>query len=140
MPAIKSAVKKIRAGNQAGLLLKHLIVLLIILIHCMFLLPCYLLLCYYTGHIQMILVSILMPIPKAPRVDVRKTQNYRAIQLSSILGKILDNIIITSQISVIKTSEVQFGYKSNCSTIMCSTLVIETIQYPNAISCICSIY
>ena len=62
-------------------------------------------------------------------MDVRKTQNYRAIALSSILGKILDNIIITSQRNVLKTSDLQFGYKSNCSTIMCSTLVIETIQY-----------
>ena len=68
-------------------------------------------------------------VPKGPRVDVRKTQNYRAIALSSILGKILDNIIITSQRNVIKTSDLQFCYKSNCSTIMCSTLVIETIQY-----------
>ena len=88
------------------------------------------LLCYYTGHFQMIfLVSILIPIPKGPRVDVRKTQNYRAIELSCILCKILNNIIITSQRNVIKTSDLQFGYKSNCSTIMCSTLVIETIQY-----------
>ena len=62
-------------------------------------------------------------------MDVRKTQYYRAIALSSILGKILDNIIITSQRNVLKTSDLQFGYKSNCSTIMCSTLVSETIQY-----------
>ena len=58
-------------------------------------------------------------------MDVRKTQNYHA--LSSILGNMLDNIIIRSQISVIKTSDLQFGYKSNSSTIMCSILVIETI-------------
>ena len=62
-------------------------------------------------------------------MDVRKTKNYCAIALSSILGKILDNIIITSQRNVLKTSDLQFGYKSNCSTIMCSTLVMETIQY-----------
>ena len=52
-----------------------------------------------------LLVSILTPIPKGSRVDVRKTQNYRAITLSSILGKILHNIIITSQRNVIKTSD-----------------------------------
>ena len=64
-------------------------------------------------------------------MDVRKTQNYCAIALSSILSKILDNIIITSQRYVIKTSDLQFGYKSNnCSTtFMFSTLVIEIIQY-----------
>ena len=54
------------------------------------------------------LVSILIPIPKGSRVDVRKTQNYRAIALSNILGKIYNLVI---------------------NQIMCSTLVIETIQY-----------
>ena len=29
----------------------------------------------------------------------------------------------------LKTSDLQFGYKSESSTIMCSTMVIETIQY-----------
>ena len=58
-----------------------------------------------------------------------KPKTTRAIALSSILGKLLDNIIITSQRNVIKTSDFQFGYKSNCSIIMCSTLVIETIEY-----------
>ena len=62
-------------------------------------------------------------------MDVQKTQNYRAIALSSILGKILDHIIIASQRNVLKTADLRFGYKSICSTIMCSTLVIETIQY-----------
>ena len=74
-------------------------------------------------------MSILIPIPKGSRVDVRKTQNYRAIALSSILSKNFDNIIRTLQRNVIKTSDLQCGYKSNFSTIMCSTLVIETIQY-----------
>ena len=60
--------------------------------------------------------------------DARKTPNYRAIALSTILGKIVDNIISTSQRNVIKTSYLQFGYKLNC-TSMCSTLVSETIQY-----------
>ena len=58
-----------------------------------------------------------------------KTQNYRAIALSSIQGKISDNIIITSPRNVIKTSDLQFSHKSNCSTIMCSTLIIESNQY-----------
>ena len=36
------------------------------------LLPCYLILCYCTGHFQIILVSILILIPKGPCVDVGK--------------------------------------------------------------------
>ena len=39
-------------------------------------------------------VSILVPIPKGPRVDARNSDNYRAVALSSVLGKLLDNIIV----------------------------------------------
>ena len=38
------------------------------------------------------IVSILVPIPKGPRVDARNSDNYRAVELSSVLGKILDKI------------------------------------------------
>ena len=44
-------------------------------------------------------------------------------------GKILDIIILSVQQEELKTSDLQFGYKSESSTIMCSTMVIETIQY-----------
>ena len=36
-------------------------------------------------------VPILVPIPKGPIADAR---NYRAVALSSVLGKILDYIIV----------------------------------------------
>ena len=36
-------------------------------------------------------VSILVPIPKGPRVDARNSDNYRAVALSSVLGKMVDN-------------------------------------------------
>ena len=75
------------------------------------------------------LVSILIPIPKGPRVDARNSDNYRAVALSSVLGKILDNIIACMQEESLATSNQQFGYKANLSTIMCSSLVIETIHY-----------
>ena len=74
-------------------------------------------------------VSILVPIPKGPRVDARNSDNYRAAALSSVLGKILDNIIVCTQEESLVTSNQQFGYRANLSTIMCSSLVIETIHY-----------
>ena len=70
---------------------------------------CYLMPCYYTGHFQMIFGVYF-------NTDTKRART------------ILDNIIITSQSNVVKTSELQFVYKSNCSTIMCCTLVIETTQ------------
>ena len=41
-----------------------------------------------------ILIPILIPIPKGASVDKSNASNYRAMALSSILGKILDIIII----------------------------------------------
>ena len=38
-------------------------------------------------------VSILVPIPKGPRVDARNSDNYCAVTLSKLLGKILDIIM-----------------------------------------------
>ena len=58
-------------------------------------------------------VSILVPIPKGPRVDARNSDNYRAVALSSVLGKILDNIIACTQEESLATSNQQFGYKAN---------------------------
>ena len=75
------------------------------------------------------LVSILIPIPKGHRVDTGNSSNYRAVALSGIYGKILDNIIFSVQQEELRTSDLQFGYKSESSTILCSTMVIETIQY-----------
>ena len=71
-------------------------------------------------------VLILVHVPMRPRVDARNFDNYRAVALSSVLGKILDNIVCTQEESL-ATSNQQFGYKANHSTVMCSSLVIKTI-------------
>ena len=42
-------------------------------------------------------ISILNLIPKSTRVDKSNASNYRAVALSSILGKMLDIIIIKVQ-------------------------------------------
>ena len=74
-------------------------------------------------------ISILIPILKGARVDKSNANNYRVVALSSILGKMLDMIIINVQKEELETSDLQFSYKSNSSTIMRSTLLIESIQY-----------
>ena len=74
-------------------------------------------------------IFILIVIPKGAGVDKSNISNYRAVALSSILGKMLDITILKVQKEELETSDLQFGYKSNSSTIMCSTLLIESIQY-----------
>ena len=54
---------------------------------------------------------------------------YRAIAISSILGKLFDSIIIKVQHSSLITDDLQFGFKENSSTIICTQLLIETIEY-----------
>ena len=75
------------------------------------------------------LQSSIVPIPKGARANVSDSNMYRIIAISSLLSKIFDNIIIERLSLVLSTSNHQFGFKSKSSTVLCSTMVIETIQY-----------
>ena len=44
-------------------------------------------------------------------------------------NKILDYVIIDQQSDSLCTRDYQFGFKSHSSTMLCSTMLIETIQY-----------
>ena len=70
----------------------------------------------------------IIPIPK---VNLSDSDKYRSIAISSIHGKILDHIIIVKQSDALTTSQHQYGFKANSSTVtvLCSTMVIETVQY-----------
>ena len=73
--------------------------------------------------------SVIRPIPKNKKKSLNVSTNYRAISLNSVFSKLLDYIILDKIMSCIKSSDLQFAYKSEFSTTMCSFLVIETIQY-----------
>ncbi len=131
---VKSAVKKLRFGKTGGASTMS-----DCYIHGTDLLYYYISILFNAMLIHGVLhdefrMSILIPIPKGSRVDKRNSDNYRAVALSSILGKILDHIILNTQRESLQTSDLQFGYKAKLSTMMCSTLVIETIQYFTALN------
>ena len=67
-----------------------------------------------------------IPIPKGSKVNLSDSDKYRSIAISSILGKILDHIIIVKQSDAPTTSQHQYGFKANSSTVLCSTM---TVQY-----------
>ena len=73
-----------------------------------------------------------VPVPKDKRGSKSDSNNYRAIAISSILGKLFDSIIIKEQHSSLITDDLQFGFKENSSTIICTHLLIETIEYYNS--------
>ncbi len=60
---------------------------------------------------SMILVT-MVPIPKNKKKSLCNSDNYRAIALSSIIGKILDWVILTKERHVLKSSNLQFGLKT----------------------------
>ena len=51
-------------------------------------------------------------------------------EIKHILYLILSYLIV-KQFEALKTSNYQFGFKANSSTVLCSTMVNETIQYYN---------
>ena len=87
---------------------------------------------YYGYAPQLFLRSTMIPIPNGGKVCSSNTDLYRNITISSILGKILDYGIIDQQADSLATSGYQFGFKSHSSTMLCSTMLIEAIQYYDA--------
>ena len=73
--------------------------------------------------------STLIPIPKNKRKSLNDSTNYRAIALSSIMGKLLDRIILTKCHDVFLTSSFQYGFKKHHSTTQCSFVANEIINY-----------
>ena len=73
----------------------------------------------------------MVPVPKDKRGSKSDSNNYRAIAISSILGKLFDSIIIKDQHLSLITDDLQFGFKENSSTITCTQLLVETIGYYN---------
>ena len=60
---------------------------------------------------------------------ISDSSNYRAIAISSLLGKIFDFIVLSEQCKSLQTVNLQFGFKQNLSTVICTSLLMETIKY-----------
>jgi hypothetical protein len=75
--------------------------------------------------------STVIPIPKNVRKSLNSSDNYRGIALSSIIGKILDYIILDKYSDSLLSSDAQFGFKKGTSTTTCSFVVEEVIRYYN---------
>ena len=69
-----------------------------------------------------------LPIPKGSQSGCN-SNNYRGIALSSILGKVIDLILLERLSSKLDTSHLQFGFKRGHSTNMCTMVLKETVAY-----------
>ena len=80
------------------------------------------------GHqADCLLLSTIVSIPKDARGDLCDDSNYRGIALCNAIGKVVDYIIIERNQQKLKTSSLQFAYKSRMGTTMCSLVVKEIL-------------
>ena len=78
---------------------------------------------------RLFLHSTLIPILKGGRSTSSNSDNFRSIAIRSILNKILDYLIIDQQAHSLIASDDQFGFEPNSSTVLCTTMLVETVQY-----------
>lgn len=78
-----------------------------------------------------LLTSMLVPIPKDRKKTLSDSSNYRSIAISSIIGKIFDNIILSKHANVLQSSDLQFGFKPKHSTVQCTFVLNEVVEYYN---------
>jgi len=78
-----------------------------------------------------LLGSTIIHILKGKTTNRTASSNYRSIALSSNIGKIFDTIILNRYSNALTTSHLQFGFKKDHSTAICSLVLKETIEYYN---------
>ena len=126
-----TAVKQLKHGKsdgEEGLQSDHIIyaphqfkVLLTLIINSM--------LIHGTSPMSMI-TGVMVPIPKSKSL-LNCSSNYRAITLSSIIGKIVDLVILMKESKSLMSSNLQFGFKPGVSTTQCTFVLNEVISYYN---------
>jgi hypothetical protein len=80
---------------------------------------------------QEFLLSTIIPIPKSKRKSIGDSENYRGIALSSVLCKLIDNVILNTNKHIFQTSDMQFGFKPKHSTTQCTFVFNEVVNYYN---------
>ena len=73
----------------------------------------------------------MVPLIKNKRGNKCNSNNYRAIAISSLLGKLFDIIILKEQCTSLSTDVLQFVFKPHSSTTICTSLLCDTIEYNN---------
>ena len=74
-------------------------------------------------------LGTMVPIPKGRWANLTNSDNFRAITLSSILGKLFDYIVLVKEEIHLCTSNLQFSFKKGASTSLCTAMIQETVSY-----------
>ena len=75
-----------------------------------------------------LLASTIISIPKDMRASLCKSDNYRGISLINAICKVFDYETMYLCDDFVYTSEMQFGFKQNYSTVLCSLMYNEVVS------------
>ena len=75
------------------------------------------------------LLATITSIPKDNQADICSDSNYRGTALWSSISKIYDIIFLKRNGTELLTHQLQFAFKENHGTTMCTLLLKDTIQY-----------
>lgn len=82
------------------------------------------------GHVSdILLLSTIVPLVKDKQGDIKSSDNYRSIALSSVILKIFDWVVLTLFEDQLALDDLQFSYQKRCSTNMCTWMVVESINH-----------
>ena len=70
-----------------------------------------------------------LPLLKDKMGDIESGDNNRSIALSSVMSKIYDLVVMILRSEKLQLDELQFSYQKNCTTTMCTWLVVETVSH-----------
>ena len=72
---------------------------------------------------------LLCPFQRQKNINLTDSENYRGIALSSVFGRIFDLIVLHRYSEELVSCDLQFGFKKNRSTSMCSMIAKEVISH-----------
>jgi hypothetical protein len=127
---VKDAIEKLNYGKSdgnIGFTTDHLIhsshmckIYITLLLNCMLV---------HGYNPEVFLESNIVSIPKHSKGDLCTSDNYRGISLNNALTKVLDLVIIEKHHDAFNSSNMQYGFKKQHSTVMCSVIFKEVVQY-----------
>ena len=76
-----------------------------------------------------LLLSTIVSIPKDVKSSLSSADNYRGISLFNSIAKVFDYVIIELFGGSLQTTDMQFAYKANHSTALCTMVYLEALHH-----------
>ena len=80
---------------------------------------------------DLLATSKMIPLAKSLKKSLKEAGNYRGISIIPILTKILEYLILQKCPEITQSHNLQFGFKSNTSTLHAEFVINETVKYYN---------